>query len=65
MLKLSGKSVYKGVSLGPVVVLRPRGQQGKRTKVEEADAEIARLAKADGFLFRNCHLWKCHLRQNT
>ncbi len=46
MLKLSGKSVYKGVALGPVVVLRPRDQQVKRTKVEDADAEIDRLEKA-------------------
>lgn len=48
MLKLSGKSVYKGIAFGPVAVLRPRDQQVKRTRIEDADAEIFRLGKAGG-----------------
>ena len=30
MLKLSGKSVYKGIALGSVIVLKKRNQQVKR-----------------------------------
>ncbi len=46
MLKLSGKPVYKGIAIGPVVVLKPHGQQIKRTKIENIEAEISRFAKA-------------------
>lgn len=46
MLKLSGKAVYKGVVLGPVVVLKKNDQKVKRTKITDADAEILKLEKA-------------------
>lgn len=46
MLKLSGKVVYKGIVVGPVAVLKKDDQQVKRTKITDADAELARLGKA-------------------
>lgn len=46
MLKLSGKSVYKGIVLGPVAVLKKNDEQVKRMKIEDAEAEIARVEKA-------------------
>ena len=46
MLKLSGKSVYKGIVLGPVVVLKKNDQQVTRVKIEDADEELARLEAA-------------------
>ncbi len=46
MLKFSGKSVYKGIAVGPVVVLKPQDQKVKRLKVENTEHEIRRLEKA-------------------
>lgn len=46
MLKLSGKAVYKGIVLGKVTVLKQNEQQVKRSKVDDADAEIFRVEKA-------------------
>jgi len=46
MRRLSGKSVYKGITIGPVAVLKKDGQQIKRNKITDADAEIARLGQA-------------------
>lgn len=46
MLRLSGKAVYKGIVLGSVSVLKKNDQQVKRQKVEDTDAEIARLGRA-------------------
>ena len=46
MLKLSGKSVYKGIALGPVVVLKKNDQQVTREKIADADEELARLETA-------------------
>ncbi|MDE7332444.1 MAG: phosphoenolpyruvate--protein phosphotransferase [Lachnospiraceae bacterium] len=46
MLRLSGKTVYKGVALGKVVVLKEDDCQVKRRKVLDADTEIFRLGKA-------------------
>ncbi len=46
MLKLSGKAVYKGIVMGPVVVFGQEDQPIKRTKITDADAEIARVGKA-------------------
>ena len=46
MWKLSGKAVYKGIVMGPVAVLKKDGQQGKRIKITDAEAELARLQKA-------------------
>ena len=38
-----GKSVYKGIAMGPVVVLKKNDYQVKRTRIEDADAEAARV----------------------
>lgn len=46
MLKLSGKPVYKGIALGPVVVLKENNSQIKRIKIENVDEEISRIEKA-------------------
>lgn len=46
MIKLSGKAVYKGIVVGPVAVLRKDDQPVKRTKITDADQELARLGKA-------------------
>ena len=46
MLKLSGKSVYKGIVMGPAVVLKKNDQQVVRAKIADADEELSRLGKA-------------------
>lgn len=46
MLKLSGKSVYKGIVMGPVAVLKNNDHQVKRKKIEHAELEIKRVEKA-------------------
>ena len=46
MLTYSGKPVYKGIALGSVVVLGKTECQVKRQKIENAEAEVSRLAKA-------------------
>ncbi len=46
MLKLSGKSVYKGIVMGPAVVLKKNDQQVVRAKITDADEELSRLGKA-------------------
>lgn len=42
----NGKSVYKGIVLGPVVVLKNKDSQVTRRRIEDADTEMARLKKA-------------------
>ena len=46
MQVFEGKSVYKGIIMGPVLVLKKNDYQVKRTKIEDADCEIARVEKA-------------------
>lgn len=46
MLALSGKSVYKGIAMGPVVVMKKDDYQIHRTKITDVDAEIARVNDA-------------------
>ena len=46
MLRVSGKTVYKGIASGTAVVLRKNDEQVKRWKIDDADAEIQRLLKA-------------------
>lgn len=46
MVKLNGKPVYKGIAIGPVVVLKKDGQQVRRSKVEDTDSETARVDEA-------------------
>ena len=38
-----GKSVYKGIAMGPVVILKKNDYQVKRTRIEDAEAEAARV----------------------
>ena len=46
MKQFRGKSVYKGIVLGPVVVLKNNDFQVKRKKIEDAESEIERLKQA-------------------
>lgn len=46
MVKYSGKSVYKGIAMGKVLVLGNEEDTVKREKIEDADAEILRLGDA-------------------
>ncbi|MGN1377791.1 MAG: phosphoenolpyruvate-utilizing N-terminal domain-containing protein, partial [Dorea sp.] len=46
MIKLSGKSVYKGIAMGPVAVLGSREQIVKRVKITDAGEEMTRVQKA-------------------
>ncbi|MCM1065573.1 MAG: phosphoenolpyruvate--protein phosphotransferase [Eubacterium sp.] len=46
MKTYSGKSVYKGIAMGKVVLLKDRDQQVKRYRIEDADSEIARVHRA-------------------
>ncbi len=46
MQKYVGKAVYKGVVMGPIVVLKKGDAQVKRRKIEDADAELARVGRA-------------------
>jgi len=41
-----GKSVYKGIALGPVVVFQKNDVQVKREKITDAESEIARMQDA-------------------
>lgn len=46
MEKFLGKSVYKGIALGPVLVLDKKDSTVKRKRIEIPDAEIERLETA-------------------
>lgn len=46
MEKLKGKSVYKGIALGPVLVLDKKDSTVKRKRVENSDGEIQRIKAA-------------------
>ncbi|MFG6382832.1 MAG: phosphoenolpyruvate--protein phosphotransferase [Lachnospiraceae bacterium] len=46
MVKFSGKSVYKGIAIGNVVLLGNTDCQVKRGKIENVDAEISRVKTA-------------------
>lgn len=46
MQSLQGKSVYKGIVMGPVVVLKKNDYQVKRTKIEDAQKEADRVQDA-------------------
>ena len=46
MQSFFGKSVYKGIVIGPVTVLRKDEYQVKRKRVEDAETEIARVEQA-------------------
>ncbi len=46
MIRLQGKTVYKGIAEGPIVVLKKNDEQVKRSKITDAEAEIARVDEA-------------------
>ena len=46
MVTFSGKSVYKGIAKGPVVVLKKDDCLIQRTKTEQTEAEIERVKRA-------------------
>lgn len=48
MVKFFGKSVYKGIVMGPVQVLKKDGQKVKRNKVENTESEWNRVNEAAG-----------------
>ena len=41
-----GKSVYKGIAMGPIVVLKKNDYQVKRTSIEDTEAEVKRVDEA-------------------
>ena len=41
-----GKSVYKGIAMGPIVVLKKNDYQVKRTRIEDAETEVKRVDEA-------------------
>ena len=45
MQSFQGKSVYKGIVIGPVLVIKKSDYQVKRRRIEDADAEIARVGQ--------------------
>ncbi len=46
MEKFTGKSVYKGIVQGPIVVFKKNDYQVRRTKIEDAEAEVQRVTDA-------------------
>ena len=46
MQSFQGKSVYKGIVMGPVVVLKKNDYQVKRTRIEDTEAEVKRVDEA-------------------
>ncbi len=52
-----GKSVYKGIAMGPIVVLKKNDYQVKRNRIEDTEAEVKRVdeaLKASRNSSRNC-----------
>ena len=46
MKRFKGKSVYKGIALGPVMVLKGREEQVQRREIEDTEVEIEMLKSA-------------------
>lgn len=46
MQTIKGKAVYKGIALGKIHVMRKNDYIVKRTKVDDAEAEIQRATRA-------------------
>ena len=46
MQRFQGKSVYKGIAMGPVVVLKKNDYQVKRTRIEDPESEVKRVTEA-------------------
>lgn len=56
-----GKSVYKGIALGPVVVFQKNDVQVKREKIADAEGEIVRMQDAVRHRRNSCR--NCMIRQ--
>ena len=60
MQVLKGKSVYKGIVMGPLFVLKKNHGLVKRIEITDAEAEIARIGVAShsrvGNLFQSTQL---------
>ena len=41
-----GKSVYKGIAMGPIVVFKKNDYQVKRTRIEDTEAQVKRVDEA-------------------
>ncbi|MDE7029087.1 MAG: phosphoenolpyruvate--protein phosphotransferase [Lachnospiraceae bacterium] len=48
MRKFDGKSVYKGIAVGPVAVLSQKEEQVRRSRIAHPEAELARVREAVG-----------------
>ena len=46
MQRFQGKSVYKGIAMGPVVVLKKNDYQVKRVRIEDPESEAKRVTEA-------------------
>ncbi len=46
MKKYTGKSVYKGIAMGPLLVMKKNDDLVKRSRIEDTEAEIARVSEA-------------------
>ena len=46
MIRVNGKSVYRGIAVGPAVVLKNEDFQIKRRKISDVEAEIRRVKSA-------------------
>ena len=46
MQYFQGKSVYKGIVMGPVAVLKKNDYQVKRARIEDPEAEVKRVDEA-------------------
>lgn len=46
MKKYTGKSVCKGIAIGPLFVMKKADDPVKRSRIEDADAEISRVSEA-------------------
>ncbi|MBQ8188367.1 MAG: phosphoenolpyruvate--protein phosphotransferase [Lachnospiraceae bacterium] len=46
MKSFQGKPVYKGIAMGPVIVLKKNDYQVKRIRIEDVDSEIIRFKQA-------------------
>ena len=45
-MQVTGKAVYKGIAMGPVVILKNKDLKIKRENIEKAQAEMERLEDA-------------------
>ena len=47
MQYFQGKSVYKGIVMGPVAVLKKNDYQVKRARIEDPEAEVKRVVSKE------------------